>query len=130
MCIRERYGVPLNELETNKIRYCTVKKEKTKEKEIIGDSGRNHYMEYSLSDLTCLGKAEVNMEVDENFRLTSIDVEENAYIKGLKNYIAKRAKAEERYGSYDIYIRTMHRGGQGQEWNGLLDKICHCREWN
>jgi hypothetical protein len=47
------------------IKYCTVKKEKTKEKEIIGDSGRNHYMEYSLSDLTWLGKAEVNMEVDE-----------------------------------------------------------------
>lgn len=116
------YGVPLNDLETSSIRYCTVRKGTTKEKDITkmpGDSLRNHYsVEYSFTDLVWLGKTKVNMEVDDSFQLPPINIEENDYIEGLKNHIVERAKDAKRYGSYDIYIRSMKRGGQMEEYYG------------
>jgi len=105
----EEMGIPLNSLESSIIEYCIVKSEKGQEEE-TKEYGRNYNGKYSLKDLTWIGEVEVDMRRDETFHLPSIETEENGYIFEVLNYIVKRAKEEELYGSFDIYLDVMKRG--------------------
>lgn len=106
----EEQGVPLNDLESSIIQYCSVREERREKKEEEEDR-QNYDGEYFLQDLVWLGEVEVNLDREEAFKMPPIEIEENEYVQVVLNHIVERAKEEERYGSYDIYIDEWRRIG-------------------